>query len=148
MVTEFHKTFDITVNDHPVRMGLAVHALRCELIREELEELEDAFGSITKTADAIADLLYVVYGTAVSAGIDIEPIFAEVHRSNMTKVGGHKREDGKWIKPDTYSPANIKLILDSQKKDNKLSIEKVSNGISIKIPKDLNNEILLITYTD
>ena len=64
--------------------------------------------------DAVADLLYVTYGTAVSCGIDIEPIFREVHRSNMTKVGGTRRDDGKWIKPDDYSPAQIEPLLKQQ----------------------------------
>ena len=51
----------------------------------------------------------------MSCGIDIEPVFREVHRSNMTKVGGYKREDGKWVKPDTYSPARIDEVLAAQR---------------------------------
>ena len=66
-------------------------------------------------AKELADLLYVVYGTAVSVGIDMEPVFREVHRSNMSKVGGHKRADGKWVKPPTYSPADIESIVDEQR---------------------------------
>src|SRR4029453_6442141 len=65
-------------------------------------------------AKEVADLLYVVYGTAVSYGIDMAPVFREVHRSNMSKVGGYKREDGKWVKPATYSPAAIQPILAEQ----------------------------------
>ncbi|MEC4681184.1 MAG: hypothetical protein VST67_10880, partial [Nitrospirota bacterium] len=65
-------------------------------------------------AKELADLLYVVYGTAVSLGIDLEPVFKEVHRSNMSKVGGYKREDGKWVKPPTYSPASLEDILETQ----------------------------------
>ena len=44
----------------------------------------------------------------------MEPVFREVHRSNMSKVGGYKREDGKWVKPATYSPAVIEPILAEQ----------------------------------
>ena len=44
----------------------------------------------------------------------MEPVFREVHRSNLSKVGGHKRDDGKWVKPDTYSPAQLAPILSSQ----------------------------------
>ena len=117
MVTEFHEAFNITINKYPAIPTLQDRALRQALIAEELEELETAMlnGSITESADALADLLYVVYGTAVSFGLDIEPIFAEVHRSNMTKIGGHKRADGKWVKPDTYSPAKLQPIINSQK---------------------------------
>jgi predicted HAD superfamily Cof-like phosphohydrolase len=42
------------------------------------------------------------------------PVFREVHRSNMSKIGGYKREDGKWVKPPTYSPAAIEPILAEQ----------------------------------
>ena len=44
----------------------------------------------------------------------MEPVFQEVHRSNVSKVGGYKREDGKWVKPPTYSPACLAPILDAQ----------------------------------
>lgn len=116
MVEEFHKEFDIPTRTKPFRLSYKEASLRTSLIQEELDELSDAFvsGSITDVADGIADLLYVVYGTAVQCGIDIEPIFQEVHRSNMTKVGGYKREDGKWIKPSTYDPPNIKQVLKKQ----------------------------------
>ena len=42
------------------------------------------------------------------------PVFREVHRSNMSKVGGHKRADGKWIKPPSYSLAHLRPILAAQ----------------------------------
>lgn len=60
------------------------------------------------------DLVYVFYRTVVSYGIDMESIFREFHRSNMSKVGDYKREDGKWVKPATYSPARIEPILAEQ----------------------------------
>ena len=80
------------------------------------DELQAALGQkdVAAVAKELADLLYVVYGTAVSCGIDLEPVFREVHRSNMTKVGGHKRADGKWVKPPGYSPARIEPILAMQ----------------------------------
>jgi len=86
MVEAFHRTFDIVVNPIPTVVD----------------------------GRTMADLLYVIYGTAVSYGIDMDPVFREVHRSNMSKVGGYKREDGKWVKPATYSPARIELILAEQ----------------------------------
>ena len=116
MVGEFHDAFGIRSEPVPVIPDEGTQALRCSLIREELEELQAAFadGDLVEVADAVADLLYVTYGTAVSCGIDIEPIFREVHRSNMTKVGGTRRDDGKWIKPDDYSPARIEPLLKQQ----------------------------------
>jgi predicted HAD superfamily Cof-like phosphohydrolase len=86
------------------------------LIQEEFAELREALGQrdIEAVAKELADLLYVVYGTAVSCGIDMAPVFQEVHRSNMSKVGGHKRADGKWVKPPDYSPARLQPILAAQ----------------------------------
>lgn len=116
MVAEFHETFDIAVETVPRVPDEATRSLRVRLIQEEFGELQEALGQRDAAAVAkeLADLLYVVYGTAVSCGIDMEPVFREVHRSNMSKIGGHKRADGKWVKPPTYSPARIEPILASQ----------------------------------
>src|SRR2546430_2953806 len=113
MVTEFHRTFDILISATPTTPDEATRSLRVRLIQEEFEELKVALGQqdLAAVAKELADLLYVVYGTAVSCGIDLEPVFREVHRSNMSKVGGHKRADGKWVKPPGYSPARIQPIL-------------------------------------
>ncbi|HEY6085063.1 MAG TPA: MazG nucleotide pyrophosphohydrolase domain-containing protein [Nitrospira sp.] len=116
MVKAFHRLFEIVVNDSPTVVDSHTRALRVRLIQEEFDELREAMANedLTSIAKEMADLLYVVYGTAVSYGIDMDPVFREVHRSNMSKVGGYKREDGKWIKPSTYSPACIAPILDDQ----------------------------------
>jgi predicted HAD superfamily Cof-like phosphohydrolase len=62
-------------------------------------------------AKELADVLYVVYGTADLLDIPLEAVFAEVHRSNMSKIGLNgeviRREDGKILKPDSYRPADI-----------------------------------------
>jgi predicted HAD superfamily Cof-like phosphohydrolase len=91
--------------------------LRVRLIQEEFDELKEAMatGNLAAVAKEMADLLYVTYGTAVSYGIDMEAVFREVHRSNLSKVGGYKRADGKWVKPPTYSPADIEPIVEVQR---------------------------------
>lgn len=116
MVQEFHEQFDIQVAAQPILPDASTQKLRISLIHEEFNELQEALksGDLPAVAKELADLLYVVYGTAVSCGIDMEPVFKEVHRSNMSKVGGHKRDDGKWVKPPTYSPAQIHTILNMQ----------------------------------
>jgi predicted HAD superfamily Cof-like phosphohydrolase len=113
MVAEFHRAFDIAEATLPTIPDEAIRSLRVRLIQEEFDELQEALsrGDAVAVAKELADLLYVVYGTAVSCGIDMEPVFREVHRSNMSKVGGHKRADGKWVKPPTYSPARLEPIL-------------------------------------
>ena len=117
MVSEFHRMFGIAVRIVPATPDEATRSLRVKLIQEEFDELQDALAQqdLSAIAKELADLLYVVYGTAVSCGIDIEPVFQEVHRSNLSKVGGSRREDGKWIKPPTYSPACIQPILAAQR---------------------------------
>ena len=104
--------------------------LRKRLIQEEFEELQEAMDekNLASIAKELADLLYVVYGTAVSLGIDMEPVFREVHRSNMSKVGGYKREDGKWVKPATYSPAALDKILEVQTVSQEIFQRKGNNG--------------------
>jgi len=116
MVEAFHRTFDIVVNSAPTVADGRTRRLRVQLIQEEFDELKEALAAedLSSIAKEMADLLYVVYGTAVSYGIDMDPVFREVHRSNMSKVGGYKREDGKWVKPATYSPARIEPILVEQ----------------------------------
>lgn len=81
---------------------------------EEFKNAEDIY----QIADALADILYVVYFTANVYGLDMEELFKEVHRSNMTKVWPdgkvYKDEYGKVIKPATYSPARLEDIVDNQ----------------------------------
>ncbi len=117
MVQEFHKQFEIHIASTPSVPDEPTQILRNRLIQEEFEEFQEAMDrkDLPNMAKELADLLYVVYGTAVSLGIDIEPVFKEVHRSNMSKVGGYKREDGKWVKPPTYSPANTLPIIEEQR---------------------------------
>lgn len=118
-VEEFHRTFDLGVGTRPGIPDVQAKARRFALISEELDELHDAMwnNNIVETADALGDLLYVVLGSAVEFGIDMEPVFEEIHRSNMTKVGGHKNEYGKFVKPDTYEPANLGPIIEQQTYD-------------------------------
>ncbi len=99
-------------------------ALKVELIREEFEELKvalegkDKHGNALSTeqqliavADALGDLTYVVTGAAVAWGIDLDSVVREIHKSNMTKASGPRREDGKRLKGPDYKPPNIATAL-------------------------------------
>lgn len=66
---------------------------------------------LVEVADGLADMLFVLIGTALELGIPLEPVFDEVCRSNMSKVGAPKREDGKTGKGENYSPPKIGRIL-------------------------------------
>lgn len=135
MVAEFHAKFGA-----PNRLGQgkpdAMHErteLRKDLIDEEFDEFLDShqtnyFGSsrlgfyhelvdvdTVAYADALADLVYVCFGAALEAGIDLNMVLREVHASNLRKIWDdgtvHKRPDGKVIKPPTWTPPNIARVL-------------------------------------
>ena len=118
MVREFHERFGAPVNSSPTWMGEHVHRLRVALIDEELAEFRNAGEThdLVEIADALADLLYVVYGAGVTYGIDLEPIFTEIHRSNMSKGDPEvvRRPDGKILKGDNYSPPNVRDLVEAQ----------------------------------
>lgn len=193
MVREFHLKFGCPVGD-PDNPRIDQHELRVSLVCEELDELEEAMrtGDVPGTADALADLLYVVLGTVVVfqgrwfdganvfpdgmidpflippkrslkveirnpsgiltklgsevdafvgavmddnvclaclhlqhlavrvtresriLGIDLGPVFEEVHRANMAKVGGPTRADGKILKPEGWTPPDVAGVLRRQ----------------------------------
>ena len=117
MVEAFHSKFEIVAQATPTDLNEETKQLRVRLMQEEFDELKEAMatGNLAAVAKEMADLLYVIYGTAVSYGIDMEPVFQEVHRSNLSKVGGYKRADGKWVKPATYSRADIESIVEVQR---------------------------------
>ena len=131
MVEAFHRKFEIVAQTAPTDVNEATQHLRIRLIQEEFDELKEAMatGNLAAVAKEMADLLYVTYGTAVSYGIDMEPVFQEVHRSNLSKVGGYKRADGKWVKPPTYSPADITSIVEVQREH--LSAERLSAAVGV-----------------
>lgn len=75
----------------------------------------DAAGvNLTEFADALGDLDYVIEGTRLEFGIDGGPIADEIHRANISKVGGPIREDGKQLKPPGWTPPDIAGALKAQ----------------------------------
>jgi len=117
LVGDFMEACDQQVLSSPTFPDWNIQELRVSLIEEEFKELLDGISrdDIVEVADALTDLLYVVYGAGHSFGIDLDACFAEVHRSNMTKLGPDgraiKREDGKIMKPESYSPPDLESIL-------------------------------------
>ena len=116
MVTEFYRAFGIAIGTSPAMPDEVTCALRIRLIQQELDELQVAFAhrDVVVVAKELADLLYAVYGTAISCGIDMVPVFREVHRSNMNQVGVRPRADGTWIGPVGYTPPRLQPILAAQ----------------------------------
>lgn len=118
MVKEFHAVFcpDQTATK-PEIVNPVTWYLRLKLINSELSELIKAHhdNDLVEVADALADLLYVVYGTALAYGIDIDAVFKEVHASNMTKLGKDgtpiRDDDGKVKKGPDFKPPAIAQLL-------------------------------------
>ena len=94
--------------------------LRVALLQEEVGEFVAASErrDLIGVADALADIVYVAYGTALTYGIDLDAVFHEVHRSNMSKLGSDGkpliREDGKVLKSEQYFPPDIESVLRRQ----------------------------------
>ncbi len=116
-VGDFMEAFGQRVEMEPTWPDFNTRELRLELIQEELDELSDAVADrdMIQIADALTDLLYVVYGAGHSFGIDLDECFEEVHRSNMSKLGENgrpiHREDGKVLKGPGYFEPDLEGIL-------------------------------------
>ena len=114
--------------DAPVEWSLDAefdHRYMRLLVNNKSDELIASMvaGDLVGVADGIADVLYVVIGTAVAYGINIQEVFNEVHRSNLSKTVWseelrrytiEKDAFGKGIKPPTYSPAELEPIVARQ----------------------------------
>jgi len=117
LVEDFMEAMGQEVNAVPAWPEQEIQRLRLDLIEEELDELHYAIDNkdMVEIADALGDLLYVVYGAGHAFGIDLDECFKEIHASNMSKLGPDgkpiKREDGKVLKPDTFFPPDLKSIL-------------------------------------
>jgi predicted HAD superfamily Cof-like phosphohydrolase len=100
---------------------------------EKAKTLDDKNRDIIETADALADIDYVVNGFAIEAGINLDAVFNEVHDSNMSKLdengkpilsdGTDGHPLGKILKGPHYFRPNIPKVLknSSIKESNKES---------------------------
>jgi predicted HAD superfamily Cof-like phosphohydrolase len=117
-VRQFHYAFDVSAPLSPTaRVDAELRLSRQALMQEELRELLEAMESedVVAIADGLADLLYVAFGTAVAYGIPMDQVFAEVHSSNMSKLGADGKpiigEHGKRLKGPLYRPPNISPLV-------------------------------------
>ncbi|HLF65535.1 MAG TPA: nucleoside triphosphate pyrophosphohydrolase family protein [Saprospiraceae bacterium] len=89
-VADFHSAFRLPILDEPTVPDTDRCALRINLLQEELDELKEAIAAkdIVAVADAFCDLQYVLSGAILEFGLGekFADLFAEVQRSNMSKV--------------------------------------------------------------
>lgn len=110
LVRRFHDAVGVATPPAPVATPPS-WVQRAEFLREELAEYEAAAraGDVVAVADALADLLYLVHGAALVHGVPVDAVFAEVHRSHMTKAQeGRRLGPGEnAAKPSAYSPPDV-----------------------------------------
>lgn len=135
LVREFHIAFDIPVKESPTIPYIDRVLLRQRLIQEEFREVDAEFDRITsklrhgvpspygytkarqvyidiaRLAKELSDLRVVCEGTELEFGIPGDVVYAEVHRSNMSKLGSDgkpvRRHDGKVLKGPDYEEADV-----------------------------------------
>ncbi len=128
-IVEFHAAVGAPVPEEPRVPPLDILQLRQKLLQEEFSEASEALGTLTAVLQTdqpvqptdvtewvheLTDLLYVTYGAILACGVDPDPIFAEVHRANLSKAGGPTREDGKILKPPGWQPADVRGVIEKQ----------------------------------
>ena len=116
-VGTFMKTFGQEVKTKPSFNTEKINKLRIDLIKEELDELQEAMknNDLLEVADALTDILYVTYGAGHAFGIDLDKCFDEVQNSNMSKLGENGEpiynESGKVMKgPNYFKPDLSKFV--------------------------------------
>lgn len=94
-------------------IGPADLNLRKRLIVEEVQEFVDAVEAddFPAMVDALADILYVTYGTFVAFGVNAKQVCDLVHDANMAKLGGPKDEHGKQLKPEGWVAPDVAGLL-------------------------------------
>ena len=116
-VGTFMKTFGQEVKTKPSFSSDKINKLRIDLVKEELDELQEAMknNDLLEVADALTDILYVTYGAGHAFGIDLDKCFDEVQNSNMSKLGENGEpiynESGKVMKgPNYFKPDLSKFV--------------------------------------
>ena len=116
-VKDFMQNFGQDVLTKPKFPYKKVVKLMLDLIKEELNELEEAIknNDLLEVADALTDILYVTYGAGHAFGIDLDGCFDEVQKSNMSKLDENGKPiynaNGKVLKGPNYFEPNLKKFV-------------------------------------
>ena len=116
-VKKFMQTFGQEVRDKAEFPNEKIVKLRYDLIKEELDELNQAIKDkdMKEVADALTDILYVTYGAGHAFGINLDECFEEVQKSNMSKLGADDKpiynENGKVMKGPNYFKPDLNKFL-------------------------------------
>ena len=118
LVNEFHQAVQdktgVQTLGHEFVAGDSVASFRAGLIGEECDEVIDSLNNDTKAEvlKELCDLLYVVFGTAITFDLPIEEAFQAVHENNMLKIkNGVLGPTGKWIKDKNHPKCNLSKLI-------------------------------------
>jgi predicted HAD superfamily Cof-like phosphohydrolase len=113
----FMEYFGQEVKKKPSFSSEKINKLRYDLIKEELDELNEAMKNkdLLEVADALTDILFVTYGAGHAFGINLDKCFEEVQNSNMSKLDENGKpiynESGKVMKgPNYFKPDLSKFV--------------------------------------
>lgn len=145
-VVNFNEQFGVPMLEQPspsiFNENPKLVKLRMDLIREEMKELEDAVKdhNLVETTDALADILYVVYGMGASFGINLDEAFKLVHESNMSKLCVSEEEAQRtvdWYEKE-YAEGRLPYDSPSYRKSKNDKYWVVYNKSSGKVLKSIN----------
>ncbi|MCI1675550.1 MAG: GNAT family N-acetyltransferase [Ancrocorticia sp.] len=138
LVRAFHRTYGLPIQTDTPNADRERVFMRMRLVAEEFSELVGAtFGAqaratieeayrnavaqddhsrdTVEVADALGDLVYVIYGMALELGIPMRDVLAEIQASNLSKLGADGkpiyRPDGKVLKGPNYFRPDIRRVL-------------------------------------
>lgn len=138
LVRVFHATYELPIATGPAEVDRDRVHMRMALVTEELVELiaavygeraaarvdaaitaavadDDGNRDTVGAADALGDLVYVIYGMALECGIPLPAVLAEIQASNLSKLDADGRPilraDGKVLKGPGYRPPDVAGVL-------------------------------------
>lgn len=150
-VGEFHETFEHPKLKHPdltvFENNPKLVDLRVKLIEEEFNELKDAIKdkNMKEVADALTDILYVVYGAGHAFGIDLNQTFNLVHNSNMTKACSSEDEAKNTVEYIKNTQKNFNPDYKLAKTGDKWIVYDKNTG---KILKNMNYKAVDLSYVN
>ena len=120
-VTQFNESFGVEINTLPTHLDEETSALGIRLMREEVDEYEEAIENddMVEIADALVDQLFILTGNVIKHGLQdvVSELFDEVYLSNMSKLEDGeviRRDDNKILKGKFYFKPAIKRILEKK----------------------------------
>ncbi len=157
-VTEFHEKYGHPIGT--VRIFDAAIDARVGWMLEEMKELMTArsLRDEVEMLDALCDLVYFAVGMAVVLGLPFDLAFAEVQRSNMSKLGADGKpiygDDHKVVKGPNYDPPHLAAVIEKwreavtdQKEIPKDTVRRLA-GKLVRIEAMIDAELERVRRTD